>query len=84
MHDEDDKSMSLFERTTDAVALHQDRPHAYPMPCLIRATSKPAGALVKGSSEQCAINRYELRFSTNIGLHGQEPRSDLAKQLENA
>ena len=48
--------------------------------CLIYATSNLADAWVKGSYEQRAINRYEPRFAPNIGLHGQEPRSDLVKQ----
>ena len=48
--------------------------------CLIYATSNLADALVKGSYEQRAINRCEPRFAPNIGLHGQEPRSDLVKQ----
>ena len=48
--------------------------------CLIYATSNLADALVKGSYEQRAIKRCEPRFAPNIGLHGQEPRSDLVKQ----
>ena len=48
--------------------------------CSIYATSNLADALVKGSYEQRAIKRCEPRFAPNIGLHGQEPRSDLVKQ----